>query len=188
MASVKCIKIEFGFYILTAAFLLLLPLKLVVAWSLAVIVHETSHYIALRLFDVGVLYISLGATGISMQIGEISGKRELICALSGPLGSLSLLMLGRWLPCTAICGFVQCLFNLLPIYPLDGGRALRCLFVKLFGNHVGESISKWISCMCSALIILSIFVLEYKVNLGGISIMLLGFTLIKFKLANKANK
>lgn len=186
--SVKHIQIDFGFYILFAIFLLLLPLKLVFSWSIAVAVHEAGHYIALRFFNIDVTHISLGAGGVSMQIGEITTKQEFVCALAGPMGSLSLLLLSRCWPCTAICGFVHCLFNLLPIYPLDGGRALRCLLIKLFGCDIGITISKWLGVLLCSLAVVILFVLAYKVYLGAAAVIVIGYILIKFKLANNANK
>ena len=53
--------------------------------------------------------------------------RELFCALAGPVGSLLLVTLQAWFPLLALCAFVQGCFNLLPLYPLDGGRALACV-------------------------------------------------------------
>lgn len=137
----QSIKVELGFYLFFACALLLVPLKLVVGWGIAVALHELSHYAVLRLFNVKIESISLSARGIVMKTGYIENHQELICALAGPASGFLLLILQRWLPCTAICGFVLACFNLIPIIPLDGGRALRCLIVKIY-NIKEKSLAK----------------------------------------------
>ena len=52
--------------------------------------------------------------------------QEALSALAGPAGSFLMLLLCRVFPEAALWGTVQGLFNLLPVYPLDGGRVLRC--------------------------------------------------------------
>ena len=109
-----------------ALMLLLLPLRWLSAAFFAACFHEGCHYVALRLCKSRPGKIAVGATGITMQIGDLSCGQELFCALAGPLGSICLIFLGKAFPRLAICGVAQGLYNLLPIYPLDGGRILHC--------------------------------------------------------------
>ena len=168
--------------------MLLVPTKLVLAWGIAVAVHELSHYLALKFFCVDVNGICISAAGIQMNIGEMSVVQELVCALAGPMGGLCLLLFSKWLPCTAVCGFVQSVFNLLPIYPLDGGRALLCMFRKLFGNSLGEKVSKAMGIICIVIIFVLAGCLFVRFDMGAVSLIVCGVFLFKFKLANKGNK
>ena len=71
---------------------------------------------------------------------SLSGfRRELLAVLAGPAGSLLLLSLYRVLPRVAVCAAVQGFYNLLPIEPLDGGRALR-LCLEHWCQHRAEKI------------------------------------------------
>ena len=115
-----------GFCLFLAMALLLLPLRWTVAWALAVAVHEGCHLLALRLCKAEIYQINLGFGGAAIHT-QTDGLRECFCAIAGPLGSLCLLLLGRWFPALAVCGFLQAAFNLLPVYPLDGGRIIRAL-------------------------------------------------------------
>lgn len=124
---------------------LLLPLRLVLAWFLAVSVHELSHYLALKFCKVDIHDVKISASGAAIRIGNICGWKEIVCALAGPVGGLSLLLLSRWLPCTAVCGLLHSCYNLLPIFSLDGGRALRTALVKIFGLQTGERMHCFIS-------------------------------------------
>ena len=108
--------------------LLLLPVEWVLAWAVAALFHELCHMGMILLCRRGVVSIRIGAFGAVIETEPMPRYQEFFCTLAGPLGGLVLVMLSRWMPRVAICAFVQTLYNLLPVYPLDGGRALRCVF------------------------------------------------------------
>lgn len=116
-----------GFFLMLSCALLILPLRWVIAWCLAVAVHEAGHYVALRLCRIQVEGISFSSCGIQIQTGYLPRRTELICAVSGPAAGFSLILLSKYIPYTAFCTFLHSVFNLFPIYPMDGGRAVRVL-------------------------------------------------------------
>lgn len=75
--------------------------------------------------------MTLSPSRAEIHTGPLEDSQELLCSLAGPVGSFSLFFLSHWLPKTAFCGVIQGMFNLLPIFPLDGGRALRCCLTLL---------------------------------------------------------
>lgn len=188
MRRLNNITVEYSFYLFAAMFLLLIPLRLALAWAFAVIIHEFCHYLALRVCKVSIIFVSISATGIRMETELMTGRQEFICALSGPLGGLCVLMFARWLPCTAICAFIHSLFNLFPVYPLDGGRALRCLLYKLFGNQYGEKLCMWTGYVFSVMLVISAMMLALRFDMGILPIVLVILFFGKIKLANSGNK
>lgn len=128
------VSVKPAMYIVLPAAMLLLPLRWVLAWIVAVAVHEFGHYLALKLCRVPVYAIEIAPTGVKMVTGELRGREALLCALAGPIFGLSLTLFAKFIPCTAFCAFLQGMFNLLPIYPLDGGRALRAVLQKICRN------------------------------------------------------
>lgn len=132
----KNINVSPGACILAAFLLLTVPLKWLLAAWFAAVFHELCHIAAIYACGGTVCEIKVGTGGAVMETGPMTAGMELLCALAGPLGSLLLALLLRRVPELAICGFIQGIYNLLPLYPLDGGRALRCLFS--FAGDKGE--------------------------------------------------
>lgn len=141
------IKVQPSFCILCALSVLMLPVKWVIAWMLASLVHELAHYLSLRAFGIEVRSITLGAFGAVMQTAHMEVLQTAVCSVAGPMGGLLLLFMANEFPLLAICGFIQSTVNLLPIYPLDGGRALQAILSMLFSARVSACIAKIINAI-----------------------------------------
>lgn len=113
--------------IAAALLLLVLPLNWLLAAVAAAFVHEMGHFIAISATGGKVRGIRIGLKGARMDTLLACPNQELLCAAAGPLASFALLMLAHVFPRLAICALIQGAFNLLPVYPFDGGRILRCL-------------------------------------------------------------
>ena len=129
------IRMDGSSWIFLAVLTLLLPVNWVISAVIAAAVHELCHIAALRILDIPVLGIRIGASGAILDTGTMTCPQELLCALAGPAGSLLLFLLLHVCPRIALCGLMQGLYNLLPIFPLDGGRAIKCGIRMLMGKR-----------------------------------------------------
>ena len=121
------LRLDDRVWILWALWILLIPAPWLLGAVAAACVHELCH-IAMILFLGGkVRRIRIGPVGAKIHTDGIYGSREALCALAGPFGSFLCLLFLRRFPEFGLCGLIQGCFNLLPIYPLDGGRVISCL-------------------------------------------------------------
>ena len=125
--------------ILWAFLLLILPLRWMIAFFLASTVHELFHLAVLAIFHKPLLQLRIGPGGMKMEIPQLGYAQELLCAMAGPVGGMFLLFLGKWYPELALCALAQSCYNLIPVYPLDGGRILKC-FVNIVVPDFAERI------------------------------------------------
>ena len=126
--TVPKIQIEFSACFLLALGLLLLPLDWMVAGFLAAAVHEMSHYAAAHLLGVSVYAIRADFAGLQMELSPLTPREEWMVAAAGPVASLLLTGTVSVYPQLAVCGLAHGIYNLLPVWPMDGGRILRGLF------------------------------------------------------------
>lgn len=125
-------------YLILPVLLLTLPLDWLLSALLAAAIHELCHLAALYVLKAKVYAIRIGAGGAVIEADFRSNLQELLCTLAGPAGSFMLVALYRFFPKLALCAGIQGLFNLLPIFPLDGGRAVRCCLELLCPGMSGS--------------------------------------------------
>lgn len=136
--------IKGNFYILLALAVLTVPMQWLLSWIASVVVHELGHLICLKICDVEVESLEISGFGAKINTAPIE-KYEWLCALAGPIAGLLLLPFSKWIPRIAVCAAIQSAFNLLPVYPLDGGRFLREALSQILSDTYAVKLSVWIS-------------------------------------------
>ena len=116
--------------ILWALSVLIVPFRWLISALTAAVIHELCHILAIRLAGSTVRAVRIGFFGTVISTGPLTDLQEGFCALAGPVGSLLLAFLARRFPVLAFCALVQGVFNLLPVYPMDGGRAVLALLKR----------------------------------------------------------
>jgi Zn-dependent protease len=143
-----------------------------------VILHELGHALAARRFGIATLHITLYPIGGVAQLERMSEKpwEEFWIAVAGPAVNVAIAlallvalaisgMFGRLAVvgqaafhrnllfdvCAINIGLV--IFNLIPAFPMDGGRVLRALLASQMSYTVATRIAVWVGTVTVALLI-----------------------------------
>ena len=165
------LTVSAGIYFALALLMLLVPLRWVLAWSVSVAVHELFHLAAIRCFGYRILAVHIGIDGARIQTQQMSLWQEWICAMAGPLGGMLLLFLVRFFPSLALCSAFHTLYNLLPVYPQDGGRALRCASRLLLPENIAYRLCNIVEYICFAGVVFLAIYGTFVLKLGIIPIL-----------------
>lgn len=177
------IRIQPSACILMAALILLLPLDWLIAAILAAAVHELGHLAVIRAIGGHPTCISIGVGGTKILTEPMENRWEFFCAAAGPAASLLLLSVCRLFPKLALCGLIQGIFNLILVYPMDGGRMLRCLLCR-FCPRRAERIVQMVQrlILCGVLTLALVFAVRRK---GGFFPVLVCMTALTRMLLSK---
>ncbi|SCY15508.1 M50 family metallopeptidase [Alkaliphilus peptidifermentans] len=142
---------------------------------LVVFIHEISHYLVAKKVNVKIEKIELFPFGGVAKMDHdyvIKPSHEVLIAAAGPFSNLLLLFLAELLIFYNIVGspyiyFFQLsnvaigAFNLLPIFPLDGGRVLRAIISIFYGIQKSTLLSIAIGKVFSIMILVLGIYLSY---------------------------
>ena len=147
--------------------------------------HEFGHIITAKLFKMQIEKIEILPCGFSASFFSYNSSgfpkgfsmQELIVALAGPIVSLILALSFQYIDDTnftiltkqeiVYSNILILIFNLLPLYPLDGGRILKnILNIKLRGNNTDNIINKVSSVTIILLTIVSSIAVYYFKNIA----------------------
>lgn len=153
--------------ILAALLLLVIPLPWLMGLLTAAVFHELCHILAVHLAGGCVLRIIVTGLGARIETTPMPPKAVFFCTMAGPAGSFLLAALGRFFPVCAACALVQGIYNLLPVYPLDGGRALRSLLQWLCPCCQGERICLMVEITTIVSVVIYVMWVSIRWKLGA---------------------
>lgn len=134
------------------------PAELFLPFLAAALVHELGHMVVMAVCQVPPASIQLGFAGAAIFASFSTPRQELLCAAAGPLANLlSSTILLPAAPKFAAAGILLAAFNLLPVYPLDGGRIVRA---------VAPRAAETVSVVTAAVLLLAGAVLTAVFHLG----------------------
>lgn len=158
------VYLKYWFFLLFFFF----SVKIVLSLFLAVLIHEISHSVMAKYLgystDSITIDIFYGAAYIDPRFNE-SHNDTMKIAVAGPLSNLltGLLCVGLSIFLTSplldfmivfiTVNFLLAILNLIPIFPLDGGRISKSFLSKMFGNIRGKYFNGILSFVLSTVIL-----------------------------------
>ncbi len=143
------VEASVGFCVFLCAFYFFNPADSFFPFLIAAGLHELGHILTLRLLHHGIHRLKLTASGLILETGPLPYLHELFVSLSGPAVNFALLFVSaRRFPLFALVNLCLFLYNMLPIFPLDGGRALRAMLHLLLEERPAQMLEMLICALC----------------------------------------
>jgi Zn-dependent protease len=151
----------------------------------SVLLHELAHAAMIGIFGYGPSHVVLGGMGgVTVNDRRARPWHDMVISLSGPISSFGLAVLMWYLghlaavqhdpmfrelvPRMLWANVFWCIFNLIPISPLDGGHAVRNFFRTFLSEPRAFEIAVWIgmiggvlAAVVAALLLHQIFIAAF---------------------------
>lgn len=159
------IKIHFYLFVLLSYMFFIGKIEMFVIFYVSILLHEIAHIIVALLLKVDVIELNLMPFGVSAIYSDnINAIKEVIISLAGPIMSLVLSIYSKDSFISSV-NIIIMILNLMPIYPLDGGRIQKNYFVHKYKYKKGIKISQMVSDLfIIILFVLSIILIVYFKN------------------------
>lgn len=166
--SERPISISGGFCLLAAWFALANGGELLLTVLGAAAVHELGHCLVLMGLGARIRRLRLSVFGAVLETdsARLSYGGELAAVAAGPAANLLCVAVLAALDSGAAvfmgANLVLCVFNLLPVRPLDGGRALELLLSWTAGPALGEQIVRWTGAVTATVLAAAVVWLMWR--------------------------
>lgn len=174
MTIITIFKVHIFFYFVAFICFITGTFKDFIIFSSIIILHEFGHVLAAIVFEwkiEKIVLLPFGGITIFKELIEKSLIEELIIALAGPIIQIVFLLCFYDNSLFFNYNITILLFNLLPIYPLDGSRIMNVIFNYLFPYKKSHALS----LVLSYIIFLTILILSVKKGILFLIVLLLIF-------------
>lgn len=174
------IKLNLNIFLFLVLFFLTGQLEIYALVMVFALIHELSHLLCGVVLGFKVNTLKIMPLGFSIEFESIIedynkkvGKsnilsvKKIIVALAGPLINLLIVIFGIIFNVgvnIVYSNFIILIFNLLPIYPLDGGRILKNVLKILVGNRKSNTYINTITNVVAIILTMlaSVLIIVYK--------------------------
>lgn len=178
-------KIDIKIFLVLFLFLIFKQLEMYILFMIFVIIHEFFHLLTGIILGYKIKSLKIEILGISLgfheNINKYNNIRKIIILMMGPISNIIIALIFDFLklPKIVYVNLVIAIFNLLPVYPLDGGQILNRILGIIYGNIEAYKITNWVNTMIMSLItaIASIAILYVK-NMSIVIIVLFLWCLV----------
>lgn len=144
----------FSFFVVLIIFLILDPTGAASMVVLSALWHEAAHIAVMRALGVRLVSVSLRAFGVGITTAGLNTgyAADMLIAAAGPisnmfLGLAAFFIFGARAQMFMLINMVMAVFNLLPVYPLDGGRILKGFAHRVMSEERARVLSWWVSLL-----------------------------------------
>ena len=162
---------------------------------IAILIHELAHAHMAKKRNVFVNHVLLDfLTGsASIEMDRLSYKDTILISVVGPLSNLVLSGVAYFLITNCIdaskflttfmsINFILFAFNILPIFPMDGGRISKALLQMVTKPSLGRKINGYLSIFTSLLLIaFAVYMNMLILGFFSVFFIFIGYTEIKLK-------
>ena len=123
-------------------------------------IHEAAHIFLLKCIGIPVNSVKIGLGSVLISHAPCRYWQEVLCAAAGPASNLLFgFLLMRRNADLACVNFLLGIGNMLPIYPLDGGRILYAVLAFFLDESKARNIQKLVHTItCMAMMIVACWV------------------------------